>query len=216
MSGETENQYFLSMMPSSISICSNRGASRRKAACSSSEQNPMTFSTPPRLYHERSKSTISPAVGRCVTYRWKYHCPRSRSVGAGSATARTDLGLRYSVIRLMTPPFPSLITTFEDDCDPSAGLLDPCLELEELDLQAIEFGFVGLLLDADHDPPWRPSYLTRRATRSRMVVQSRRADWEMAPSPPAEVDPGGGAEDGAGGETVVAVESARTVALIDS
>jgi len=84
--GVTENQNFVSAMPSSTSIRSNCGACRKKASYCSSVHHPMTFSTPARLYQERSKKTISPAVGRCSTWRWKYHCRRSRSVGTVSAT----------------------------------------------------------------------------------------------------------------------------------
>ncbi len=59
-----------------------------KYSYSSSVQNPITRSTPPRLYQERSKMTISPAAGSSAMYRWKYHCVRCRSVGAGRATTR--------------------------------------------------------------------------------------------------------------------------------
>lgn len=51
--------------------------------------------------------TISPAVGRCCTYRWKYHWPRSRSLGFDSATTREVRGLRCSVNRLIVPPLPA-------------------------------------------------------------------------------------------------------------
>ena len=46
---------------------SNSGQERIHSACSSSVQNPSTRSTPPRLYQERSKMTISPAAGRWAT-----------------------------------------------------------------------------------------------------------------------------------------------------
>ena len=70
-------------------------------------QKPITHSTFERLYQLRSNRTISPAAGRCSTYRWKYHCVRSRSVGVGRATTRTVRGLVRSVIRLITPPLPA-------------------------------------------------------------------------------------------------------------
>jgi hypothetical protein len=54
-------------MPSSANIRSNSGAWRMKRRYSSSEQKPITRSTPARLYQDRSNSTISPAVGRCWT-----------------------------------------------------------------------------------------------------------------------------------------------------
>src|SRR5664279_5803051 len=104
---ETENQYLRSSTPSSTSSRSKMGAWCRNRRYSSLVQKPMTRSTPARLYHERSISTISPAAGRCSMYRWKYHWDRSRSVGAGSATMRAFLGLRYSVIRLIADPLPA-------------------------------------------------------------------------------------------------------------
>ena len=60
--------------------------------------------------------TISPAVGNFSTYRWKYHWPASRDVGAGNASMRHVRGLRYWVMRLMAEPLPaasrpSMITT---------------------------------------------------------------------------------------------------------
>ena len=106
-SSDTENQYFSSRIPSSTSIRSTSGACRRKRWYCCSVQNPMTFSTPARLYQERSMMTISPAAGRCCTYRWKYHWVFSRSVGAGSATIRVCRGFRYWVIRLIAEPFPA-------------------------------------------------------------------------------------------------------------
>jgi hypothetical protein len=55
----------ISEIPSSTSIRSNTGAWRRNSSVCSDVQNPMTGSTPARLYQDRSNSTISPAVGRC-------------------------------------------------------------------------------------------------------------------------------------------------------
>ena len=79
----------------------------QEAGYSWSVQKPITRSTPARLYQLRSNSTISPAAGRCSTYRWKYHWVRCRSVGAGSATIRATRGLRYSVTRLIVLPLPA-------------------------------------------------------------------------------------------------------------
>src|SRR3954463_4932260 len=103
----TENQYFRSTIPERTSILSNSGQLRRNSSCSSGAQKPITHSTFERLYQLRSKSTISPAAGRCSTYRWKYHWVRSRSVGFGSATTRTVRGLVRSVTLLITPPLPA-------------------------------------------------------------------------------------------------------------
>ncbi|KOY56955.1 hypothetical protein ADK59_15860 [Streptomyces sp. XY332] len=69
----TENQYLRSRIPSSTSIRSSCGHWLRKRWCSAGVQNPLTCSTPARLYQLRSKRAISPAAGRCSTYRWKYH-----------------------------------------------------------------------------------------------------------------------------------------------
>ena len=51
--------------PFSTSICSKSGACLTNSACSSGVQKPITRSTPARLYQDRSKSTISPAAGKC-------------------------------------------------------------------------------------------------------------------------------------------------------
>jgi hypothetical protein len=64
---DTENHSFTSVVPDRASIASNCGTSRRNSSYSSSVQNPMTRSTPARLYQDRSKRTISPRVGRCWT-----------------------------------------------------------------------------------------------------------------------------------------------------
>jgi hypothetical protein len=45
---------------------SARTSAKSRSYCSL-EQKPITRSTPARLYHERSKRMISPAVGKCAT-----------------------------------------------------------------------------------------------------------------------------------------------------
>ena len=94
-------------MPSSTSIRSKIGHWCMNRAYSCLVQNPMTCSTPARLYQDRSNRTISPAVGRCATYRWKYHCAFSRSVGLSSAAIRANRGFRYWMTRLIVPPLPA-------------------------------------------------------------------------------------------------------------
>ena len=64
---DTENQNLTRKMPSLASIRSNSGASRRNSMHSSGRQNPITRSTPARLYQDRSNITISPAAGRWAT-----------------------------------------------------------------------------------------------------------------------------------------------------
>ena len=49
------------------SILSNSGTERKNSSTSSSVQNPMTRSTPARLYQLRSNRTTSPAAGRWAT-----------------------------------------------------------------------------------------------------------------------------------------------------
>jgi len=118
----TENQYFIRMILERTSIRSNSGQERRNSMYSSSVQKPITRSTPARLYQLRSNSTISPPAGRCGTYRWKYHCVFSRSVGIPKATTRQKRGFRRSVMVLITPPFPAasrpskITTTFSLFC----------------------------------------------------------------------------------------------------
>ena len=63
----TENQYFTRMIPERTSISSKSGQLRRNSSYSSSEQKPITCSTPARLYQLRSKRTISPFDGKCCT-----------------------------------------------------------------------------------------------------------------------------------------------------
>src|SRR5208283_778622 len=84
----TENQYLIRMIPERTSMRSNSGQLCRNSMYSLSVQNPITRSTPARLYQLRSNSTISPAAGRWATYLWKYHCVVSRSVGVVRATTR--------------------------------------------------------------------------------------------------------------------------------
>ena len=60
----TENQYLRSRMPSSTSSRSKIGHWCRNRWYSSLVQNPMTCSTPARLYQLRSNRTSSPAAGR--------------------------------------------------------------------------------------------------------------------------------------------------------
>ena len=107
-SGLTSSQYLRSRMPESTIAFSTPGASSRKRRVSSGVQNPITRSTPARLYQLRSKITTSPAAGKCNTYRCMYICDFSRSVGAGKATTRNTLGLTRSVMALIVPPLPAV------------------------------------------------------------------------------------------------------------
>ena len=107
-------------------------------------QKPITHSTFERLYQLRSNRTISPAAGRCSTYRWKYHWVRSRSVGLGSATTRTVRGLVRSVIRLITPPLPAEPRPSKITSTLQALALDPVLQQHQLLLQPLHLRLVDL------------------------------------------------------------------------
>src|SRR6478609_8478177 len=104
----TSSQYLNRRMPDWTIAFSNGGTSSRKRSVCSGVLNPITFSTPARLYQLRSKMVTSPAAGKCGTNRWMYICDFSRSVGVCSATTRNTRGLTRSVIRLMVPPFPAV------------------------------------------------------------------------------------------------------------
>ena len=62
-----ENQYFTSLTPERTNMRSSSTTSWKKSSTCSGDAKPITRSTPARLYQERSKSTISPAAGRCAT-----------------------------------------------------------------------------------------------------------------------------------------------------
>src|SRR5215470_6790386 len=106
-SSVTSSQYLRRWTPDSTMIFSNAGTISRKALAWASVQNPITRSTPARLYQLRSKITTSPAAGRYGMYRWEYIWDFSRSVGAGRATTRNTRGLTRSVMALITPPLPA-------------------------------------------------------------------------------------------------------------
>ena len=103
----TSSQILIRMMPPSTTYFSTCGQSSRKRRCCSSLQNPMTYSTPARLYQLRSKITISPPAGNCSIYRCMNIWDFCRSDGAGSATTRKTRGLTRSVRALMVPPLPA-------------------------------------------------------------------------------------------------------------
>src|SRR5215469_13080738 len=99
----------------------------------------MTRSTPARLYQLRSNRTISPADGNSATYRWKYHCPRSFSVGVARATTRQTRGFSGSVMRLMTPPLPAASRPSKDDAHFQTIVPHIFLQLNQFDLEVYEF-----------------------------------------------------------------------------
>src|SRR6476620_4714281 len=105
----------------------------------------MTRSTPARLYQLRSNKTISPAEGNSATYRWKYHCPRSLSVGVARATTRQTRGFSGSVMRLMTPPLPAGIPPLDDDAHLETIVPHILLQRDQFDLKMYEFLDVAVI-----------------------------------------------------------------------
>src|SRR5262249_40800090 len=103
----TSSQNLINRMPLSTMVRSNDGHRSRNSRYCCLLQKPITCSTPARLYQLRAKMTISPAAGKCATYRCRYIWLFSRSDGAGSATTRNTRGLTRSVIALIVPPLPA-------------------------------------------------------------------------------------------------------------
>src|SRR5262249_20090694 len=103
----TSSQNLINRMPLSTMVRSNDGHRSRNSRYCCLLQKPITCSTPARLYQLRAKMTISPAAGKCATYRCRYIWLFSRSDGAGSATSRKTRGLTRSVIALIVPPLPA-------------------------------------------------------------------------------------------------------------
>ena len=130
-----ENQYLIRIMPERTSMRSNSGTSLKNCSTCSSFANPMTRSTPARLYHERSNRTISPPAGKCGTYRWKYQEVVSRSEGAGKATVRQIRGFSLWVMRLITPPFPAEFAAFEHYDNLRLGMRNPVLQFDQFRLE---------------------------------------------------------------------------------
>ena len=64
---DTANRHLNSLMPERVSMRSTSGGWRMNSSHAVGEQKPITRSTPARLYQLRSKRTISPPAGKCVT-----------------------------------------------------------------------------------------------------------------------------------------------------
>ena len=75
-----------------------------------------------------------------------YICDFSRSDGAGSATTRKTRGLTRSVMRADRAALAGAVAPFEDDDDAQALVLDPVLQVAQLDLQLLEVLLVFLAL----------------------------------------------------------------------
>ena len=71
-SGLTSSQYFSRMIPALDDDLLELRDHLQKAFGLLLGAEPITRSTPARLYQLRSKIIISPAAGRCGMYRWAY------------------------------------------------------------------------------------------------------------------------------------------------
>ena len=115
---------------------SNSGQLCMNSRYSRSVQKPITRSTPARLYQLRSKSTISPAAGRCgnvaleVPLRLLALCRRAQ--GHDAADARIErLGDALDGAALAGG-----VAALEEHHDAQAFVANPLLQLDQLDLQA--------------------------------------------------------------------------------
>ena len=132
---DTENHSLTSWMPLSTNAFSRPGACCMNSWYSVAVQKPMTGSTTARLYQDRSNSTISPAEGSWLKYRWKYHWVGS----AASVLQRHHPGApRVQVLdeALDRAALAGGVAALEQHHHPLPGVLDPGLHLQQLDLQA--------------------------------------------------------------------------------
>ncbi len=98
------------------------------------------------LYQLRSKRTISPAAGRCSTYRWKYHwvCSPLRRLRQGDDPDRARAGALGDP--LDHAALPGRAATLEDHQDPEALTLDPVLQQHQLFLQPLHLPVIDAAL----------------------------------------------------------------------
>src|SRR5262249_54739842 len=119
----------------------------------------MTRSTLARLYQLRSNRTISPAEGNSAAYRWKYHCPRSLSVGVARATTRQTRGVQRICNPLDDATLARRIPPLEDDAHLETVVPHIFLQFDQFDLEVYEFLDVVVILrgfawfgSVTHDP----------------------------------------------------------------
>ena len=147
-SKETENQYLITVIPERTSIRSNSGHERRNSWCSSSvavAHHPLDVrAVVPGL---RSNRTISPADGRCSTYRWKYHWVRLALGGLGQRDDPDRARAGALGDPLDHPALAGRAAALEDHQDPEPLPLDPVLEHHELFLEPLHLRVVDGLLD---------------------------------------------------------------------
>ena len=143
----TENQNLNRCTPERTRWRSNSGAWRRNSSYSVSLQKPITRSTPARLYQLRSNSTISPRVGRCCDVALEVPLPAldvARLLQRHHARAARVQVLHEALDRAALA---GGVAAFEQDHHALPGVLDPGLQLEQLDLQAV---LLALVVAARH------------------------------------------------------------------
>ncbi len=131
----TSSQYFRRMMPLSSSIRSNSGTTSRNRSRWAGVQKPSTYSTPARLYQLRSKTTTSPAAGRCGHVPLGIHL-RLLAVGwSGERDHPEDARADPFGEGPDGPALPRSVATLEYHHHLQSFLFHPFLQLAELDLQ---------------------------------------------------------------------------------
>jgi hypothetical protein len=145
---DTVNHILNRWIPLLTSDCSKSGTWRRNRACSWGVQKPITFSTPARLYQDRSNIVISPADGRCGDVALEVPLGHFGIVGLRQrdvvATARVQVlaeALDRSTLARRVAPLE------HDHHALIADSLDVPLRLEQFDLEQFEVALVVLLAD---------------------------------------------------------------------
>src|SRR5262249_35382863 len=131
-----ENQYFSRMVPERTSMRSNSGTEWKNSWYCSSVQNPITRSTPARLYQLRSNRTIFSAGGKMRHAALKV--PLGAFALARSGQRRDPADPRIEALRdpFDDPALSCRVAALEDDHDLELLLHDPVLHLHQLALQA--------------------------------------------------------------------------------
>jgi hypothetical protein len=89
---------------------------------------------------------ISPPAGRCGRYRCTYICDFSRSVGSRKCNDPEDTWTHTLGNSLDGAALAGAVATLEEDADLLALVAHPFLELDQLDVQPLQFRFVVLAL----------------------------------------------------------------------
>ena len=130
-----------------MSICSKIGVWRMNRSYSSGVQKPMTFSTPARLYQERSNRTTSPAVGSCADVALVVPLALLALGGCGQGGDAHDAGAEVLRDALDRAALAGCVATLEHHDDPRARLLGPQLHPHQLGLEPGQLRLVDVVRD---------------------------------------------------------------------